>query len=58
MILTDLISEYKYVHETLEPCCDYFITVNRLINNFFAGMSELMATYSKITSPVESEKLI
>ncbi len=56
MILTDLISEYKYVYEALEPCNDYFVTANNLIVDFFTEISDTMAVYTKKSSPVDSEK--
>lgn len=56
MILTDLISEYKYVYETLEPCVLYFASCNELINNFFTEISGIVGPYYKKTSPTESEK--
>lgn len=56
MILTDLISEYKYVYETLKPCADYFSTCTILINKFFSEISVFMSSYSQISSPTDSDR--
>ena len=57
MILTDLISEYKYVYETLAPCADYFSTCTELINKFFTELSDLTAPYFKEPSPTDSVRI-
>lgn len=57
MILTDLISEYKYVYETLDPCADYFSTCTELINKFFTELSKLFAPYYKETNPTDSVRI-
>lgn len=55
MILTDLLSEYKYVYEALLPCADYFLTCDSLINNFFTDISKIVGPYYQKSSPSVSE---
>lgn len=56
MILTDLISEYEYVYDTLKSCNDYITSCNELINNFIADISQIVGSYYMKTSPTESDK--
>lgn len=56
MIITDLISEYKYVYDVLNPCNDYFSTCDSLINNFFTGICGIIGPYYQKLSPSDTEK--
>lgn len=46
MILTDLLSEYKYVYELLKPCEKYFSTCENLIINFFDNSTNTLYPHS------------
>ena len=56
MVLGDLVSEYYYVKTVLDPCKDYFLICNEIINNYFSSISQYVSNYFKLSSVNEGNK--
>lgn len=56
MVLSDLVSEYYYVKNILDPCKDYFTTCNDIIDNYFSSISRYANNYFKAASITEAHK--
>lgn len=56
MVLSDLVLEYQYVKNMLEPCKEYFLTCNDIIDNYFSSISKHANNYFKLDSVNEGHK--
>lgn len=56
MVLSDLVSEYYYVKNVLDPCEDYFETCNDIIDNYFSSVSRYVNNYFRLPSVNEGHK--
>lgn len=56
MVLSDLVSEYYYVKNVLDPCEEYFLTCNNIIDGYFSSISEHANNYFKLSSVSEGHK--
>ena len=56
MILKDYIDEYKFVHDTLEKCYNYFQTAEELLSEYSLGISSCTSTYFAASNANEAAR--
>lgn len=56
MILNDIVSDYEYVYNSLDPCKEYFLVCCKLINNYFTSISSAAGSYFKLSNISDGNK--